>query len=186
LSCYQQHHIGRAYNPNSIDENCYNLFLSLIYKFNETDANNRLILSILLHEFDNFYINYYITSYPPECNIDNTYVDYNSLKIISYDGLTHLATLNGKFNDTYWPDIDPNNNSVFALRKELPCNQGILLNTTSQEFPNGIYGETYTSFYICSNVNYTGDFLRIPEFYDNLDVNPPYYNGIRKIILTAF
>jgi hypothetical protein len=131
---------------------------------------------------DNFYINYYITSYPPECNIDNTYVDSNSLKIISYDGLTHLATLNGKFNDTYWPNIDPNNNSVFALRKELPCNQGILLNTTSQEFPNGIYGETYTSFYICSNVNYTGDFLRIPEFYDNLDVNPPYYNGIRKII----
>lgn len=141
---------------------------------------------------DNFYINYYITAYPLECKNNNTYVESNSLKIISYDGLTHLATLNGKFtnydlitpiNDVYWPYEDPNINIVYVLRRELPCNQGFLLNLkVAEDNPIGIYGESYTSFYLYSTVNYTGDFLRIPEFYDNLDVNPPYYNGIRKII----
>lgn len=124
---------------------------------------------------DNYYINYYLDIYMVS-NSDTCYLE--SLKIIEYDGLTHLATLDGKFTSTI------NYETIFALRREEPCNIGNLVEISN-------FGETYntqTSFLIpiTNTTNYMGDFLRIPHFYYDYNISPftdpTLETGIRKII----
>lgn len=89
---------------------------------------------------DNYYINYFLE--------DKTISEFR--KIISYDGTTHLATLEGSNYNVTWGVTD-----TYILRKEMPCKIGTLVNSNSD-------GITTSSFLLeNNNINYTGDFLRI-------------------------
>lgn len=127
------------------------------FTINNSSYNTTNICKIFIpfgSNSDNYYINYLLE--------DTTLSEF--MKIISYDGLSHLATLEYPFSNA-WDGLDS-----YILRKEMPCQKGILQNTNND-------GLTYSSFILENNtINYTGDFLRIPYYMSDTD------NGIRKII----